>query len=93
MGDTANNWYIKRHYHGGAFVGVSAIRHLGSASINAETTEASVAAWGGIVDSARGDDTDAEFVDVCAATWPGWSGTHLTGGNVGEFRAVVDLAG
>ncbi len=93
MGDTANNWTVMKHYNGGMLIGVKVNRHLGNASIDATTTEASVAAWGGMVDSARGDDTDLDFVDVCAATWPGWSASHLTGGNVGEFRAVVDLSG
>ena len=92
MGDTANNWYIKKHYSGGVLVGVTAIRHKGDENIDAATTEASVGSWGDIVDMAESSATDTEFVSCCASVWPGWSGTHLVGGNVGEFRTVVGLA-
>lgn len=91
MGDTANNWTVMKHYNGGALVGVKVNRHKGDDNIDATTTEAAPSAWSSLVDLADTSITDTEFVAACASLWPGWSASHLTGGNGPEFRAVVLL--
>lgn len=90
MGDTANNWLPEFHVQpAGSIFEVKTTRHKGDDAINAATSTAGAAGWATIVSAARSSMTDTEFASAVATVWPGWSASHLTGGNATEYRAVV----